>query len=229
MFSGFIFGSLTFIWLLMPIFTVVGLLFTVFNVWMTIDAIKRFNNDNRRVILYLLLVWLVPFGGLIYYLAAISTSERFVSTTISRHRSKFIVMAGVVLLLLALATFGIVYATTKTKQAWDTKQAEVEREMQRAKEEQKRIEAERKKFSEDFKAMKDQVETFNQGVASEVEKSKVMQVCVANFYSGIACNGEPPTTVKKAAAKIGVTDNEEIKEICGCASQDNIDRFKQGF
>lgn len=220
------FGGFAFLWVL---FFLVGLVFFVLNIWMTIDSIKRYKEDAGKMLLYLLLIWFIPFGEIIYYFAAVPEPERFVKKSLTRHKGKLIVVGSILLIVtiaVSIVTAGVV---ANARKVWDARKVEVEEQFKKAEQDQLRMEKDREKFNQDFEKMKSGIDEFNQSTGSEVSKGKVRQVCVQNFYSGVTCKGSIPEAVKISALKeLGMTDKNQIKEVCGCASQDSIDNFYQG-
>lgn len=221
-----LFGGLLSLWVL---FFPLGIVAFVWNIWMMIDLIKRYKEDTGKMLLYLLLVWIIPFGGIVYYFAAVPESERFVKKSLSRHRSGLIIVCSVLLVVTVVMSIVIARAVAGVKQTWDARKAEVEEQFKKAEQDQLRMEKDREKFNQDFERMKSGIDEFNQDTNLETSKGKVRQVCVQNFYSGVTCKGSVPGAVKVSALKeLNLTDESQIKEVCGCASQDSIDNFYQG-
>lgn len=219
-------GGFVLLWVL---FFLLGLVAFVWNIWMMIDLIRRYKEDTGKMLLYLLLVWLIPFGGIVYYFAAVPEPERFVKKSLSRHRGKLIVVGSILLVITIAMSIAVARTAANARKAWDARKAEVEEQFRKAEQDQLRMEKDREKFNQDFEKMKSGIDEFNQDTNSEANKSKVRQVCVQNFYFGVTCKGSVPNAVKASALKeLNLIDESQIKEVCGCASQDSINNFYQG-
>jgi len=218
MFSALFFRGFTLFWIFIPAMVFLSFLHIAFNVWMVIDVLTRYQKDSGKIVLYILLIWFIPFGGFIYYFAAVPPEKRFFQKTLSLHKGKLTVIGVAFLVLFLLSSLSIGMLVANAKRAWDAKRTQIEEDFRKGELDQQRIRQDMEQGKQDFQKMEQDINQFN--TRNDVFRAN-------DGYTGFSCDGPVPQNILDISSeKLGITDEAAIKEICKCSSRNSPRQFQ---